>query len=356
MSYRRILVAVRDLEASHRGTFSKVAALAAPGARIELFHVLGQPVALEALRRGRWSGLTGRMSGQEILGLAVAEAARRMQRWLRRGPLRALRVHLEVSTGWPIHAAITERARTRGADLVVAETRAHRFGARLFLGNTDWELIRHSPCPLLLTRAGGTPWRRPTVLASLDPFHAEKPASLDAQLLATARGLARHLGGSAHAFHAFMPLATLLPVSTLQPMPLWMPPGAERRHERNVRRVFERLARAAGVAPARRHLCCGAVADQLAEVVRRSRTQLVVMGAVSRSGLERLFIGNTAERVLDGLPCDVLIEKPRRLYRKLRGAPAQAQVLLGSPGSRPSRRGRTGGRSGGERPRTRKEL
>jgi universal stress protein E len=35
------------------------------------------------------------------------------------------------------------------------------------------------------------------------------------------------------------------------------------------------------------------------------------MGAVSRSALQRVFIGNTAERVLDALACDVLVVKPR---------------------------------------------
>lgn len=38
----------------------------------------------------------------------------------------------------------------------------------------------------------------------------------------------------------------------------------------------------------------------------------VVMGAVSRRGLKRLFLGNTAEEVLDELPCDLLIVKPAR--------------------------------------------
>jgi universal stress protein E len=33
------------------------------------------------------------------------------------------------------------------------------------------------------------------------------------------------------------------------------------------------------------------------------------MGAVSRSALERLFIGSTAEEVLDRVPCDLLIVK-----------------------------------------------
>jgi universal stress protein E len=36
------------------------------------------------------------------------------------------------------------------------------------------------------------------------------------------------------------------------------------------------------------------------------------MGATSRSGLKRIFIGNTAEHVLDSLQCDVLVVKTRR--------------------------------------------
>jgi len=41
------------------------------------------------------------------------------------------------------------------------------------------------------------------------------------------------------------------------------------------------------------------------------------MGAISRSGLKRLLIGNTAERVLEHLPCDLLIVKPARLITRL---------------------------------------
>jgi universal stress protein E len=55
---------------------------------------------------------------------------------------------------------------------------------------------------------------------------------------------------------------------------------------------------------------------------------IVVMGALSRSGLKRLFIGNTAEAVLDSLACDVLIVKPGRFQtqvpRKSRGAQLMA--------------------------------
>jgi universal stress protein E len=38
---------------------------------------------------------------------------------------------------------------------------------------------------------------------------------------------------------------------------------------------------------------------------------MVVMGAISRTALHRLLLGSTAEQILDALPCDVLLVKPR---------------------------------------------
>jgi universal stress protein E len=49
----------------------------------------------------------------------------------------------------------------------------------------------------------------------------------------------------------------------------------------------------------------------------------VVMGAISRSGLKRLVVGNIAEQVLDALSCDVLVLKPTdfktRVKSRVRG-------------------------------------
>jgi universal stress protein E len=53
------------------------------------------------------------------------------------------------------------------------------------------------------------------------------------------------------------------------------------------------------------------------------------MGAISRSGLKRLFIGNTAERILDDLTCDVLVVKPRGFVSKV--SPASRGVRLLTP-------------------------
>ena len=45
-------------------------------------------------------------------------------------------------------------------------------------------------------------------------------------------------------------------------------------------------------------------------MAKRWQADALVMGAVSRSALKRLFIGNTAERVLDSVNCDVVVVKP----------------------------------------------
>ena len=59
------------------------------------------------------------------------------------------------------------------------------------------------------------------------------------------------------------------------------------------------------------------MASELRALTKRLRASLVVMGAISRSGIQRLLIGNTAERVLDDMPCDVLIVKPAGFKSKV---------------------------------------
>jgi universal stress protein E len=58
-----------------------------------------------------------------------------------------------------------------------------------------------------------------------------------------------------------------------------------------------------------------------------TRSAIVVMGAISRSGLKRLLIGNTAERILDALRCDVLVVKPARFRSPVRRDSRSLQVL-----------------------------
>jgi universal stress protein E len=82
------------------------------------------------------------------------------------------------------------------------------------------------------------------------------------------------------------------------------------RAAQNARKVLNRALESTAIPRARRHLVDQHPINAIEATTRRIRSSIVVMGAVSRSGLKGLFIGNTAERVLDSLTCDVLIVKP----------------------------------------------
>jgi universal stress protein E len=81
----------------------------------------------------------------------------------------------------------------------------------------------------------------------------------------------------------------------------------------------------------RQHVVAGEPAEVIPRVARNTHAGIVVMGAVSRTGLKRLFIGNTAERVLAALPCDVLVVKPGA-FRQHVAPKRRGTIVLTPPG------------------------
>ena len=57
-----------------------------------------------------------------------------------------------------------------------------------------------------------------------------------------------------------------------------------------------------------------------------TRSTVVVMGALARSGLKRLLIGNTAERVLDRPPSDLLVIQAEGVSRQGAATPPRGAL------------------------------
>jgi universal stress protein E len=83
------------------------------------------------------------------------------------------------------------------------------------------------------------------------------------------------------------------------------------------RQRFNNVLKKRTIPAARRHLIRGLPAAAIPATARKTGSALVVIGAVSRSALARLFIGNTAESVMDELRCDLLVVKPARLAARV---------------------------------------
>jgi universal stress protein E len=221
---------------------------------------------------------------------------------------RGLDVTTEVECADPLHVALSDRARRTTAGLVIKDTHHHSLGKRTLMTNTDWELIRACPVPLLLTKPNA--WAStPKICAAVDPGHAnDKPALLDNRILDYAALLAKGLAGELHVLHVYLPIAIVAAAAAGSP-PMAMTVSAEdlAREAEQKRKQLVELVAEYRVAPANLHLDVGGPGAALPRAAGALGADIVAMGAISRSGLQRVFIGSTAEDVLERLPCDAFI-------------------------------------------------
>jgi universal stress protein E len=237
-------------------------------------------------------------------------------------PLQSGGLTVEIDARWdyPLHDSIVRKARDCGTDLVVKDTHYHSVLKRSIFSNTDWNLIRNCAPTLWLVKPR-PPGQRPCFVAAVDPLHErDKPADLDNRIVSTAKALCGALGGDVHVFHAF-DVATAIAMSTdAMTMPIALPMNevADAMRAQHTEAV-ERLCKEHGVPPERTHVHQGGTRQLLLTLTEQLRADVVVMGALSRSGLKGLFLGNTAEDVLDRLDCDLIIVKPAGFSAVLSG-------------------------------------
>jgi universal stress protein E len=158
-------------------------------------------------------------------------------------------------------------------------------------------------------------------VAAVDPLHErDKPADLDNRILTTAKSLAAALGGEVHAFHAYDITAAIAVSTDSMTMPIALPINefADAMRAEHTEAV-QQLCKQHGIAPERTHIHQGGTRQLLMQLTEQLRADVVVMGAISRSGIKGLFIGNTAEDVLDRLHSDLLIVKPEGFKAQLPG-------------------------------------
>lgn len=322
---RRVLVAVKNPDRRSQPGVEKALRIAKRlGASAELFHAISSPVFLQL------QPLTGH-SIAEIRTEALQLRRKRLEKIAQRGRKLGVATTAHVAWDFPPHEAVLRRAAAIHADLIIAECHeGKRINTPWLMHLTDWELLRLSPRPVLLLRNNRV-WREPVVLAAVDPSHARaKPERLDDAIVAHAAALSRATRGSLEIMHANFPPAFGLMMAD----PAMDASSIARVYEQQKlesKAEFAAFANKARIPRASRHLVDADPVFAIPHVARKLGADVVVMGAVSRSGLKRVFIGNTAEKILDALPCDVLVVKPSRFHRRVRRVSRGMRVVPPEP-------------------------
>jgi len=228
-------------------------------------------------------------------------------------PLRKNGVVVRTSAVWdhPLYEGIIRKAVASGADIVLKDTHHHSAAARALLTNTDWSLIRACPMPLWLVKPRDLD-DQPTIVAAIDPMNQhDKPAALDDEILHLSKMLGEKSGGAVHAFHSYDPRIAVATATANAYIPVSLPFDEieQQMHEDHQKR-FSEITSFHGIADDHSHLVAGLAHEELPSIADELDADVVVMGAVARNRWKRLFIGATAERTLEHLPCDLVIVKP----------------------------------------------
>lgn len=200
--------------------------------------------------------------------------------------------------------AIIAQAREYAPDLVMKSTHHHNVLKRSIMSNTDWRLIRKCPCPLLLVKP--REWNSEgSIVAAVDPIHTRTVQNkLDHLLVDTAENLSRQLQLSARVFHCYYPY-----VGTMFPTVMESSEQLEELRKRHQSKLDELLARH-NIPVDNIEIVRGDLVPSMMHYLERSNANVLVIGALSRNAIERAIVGNTAEKILDDCPCDVLVIKP----------------------------------------------
>lgn len=230
-----------------------------------------------------------------------------------------LTVKLDIKWHKNIATAVLDKASQVSADMVIKSTHRHPTLNRLFFTPTDWRLLQYCHVPLLLAKSSidtdksssnqANPYK--VIMAAVDPVNAnDKPAKLDKAVIDASASLAALFDADIHVSHCFQPVGIELwqgmsSVGMDQSLPMVdfneYLQSVEKYHQRS----FDELVTDYGFEDSSLHLVSGEVDFELANLVEETQVDLLVMGM----GDSVDFIGNTVEKILDNVHCDILSVK-----------------------------------------------
>lgn len=222
-----------------------------------------------------------------------------------------LQIETSILRDRPASDAIIDKALIDDPVMVVKGTTYRSAAERTSFASGDWELIRELETMLWLVKSED--WKtKPVIIAAVDPTHpGDGEAGLTANVVRAARDIAGKSGGNLLLLHTYERLSEVGTYAMYNFKPVEIPvKDLERKMRDHCNKALKDLAAANGLDADTVHLLPGRSRDVLPVFAREKKADLVVMGAVARSGHKRRVIGSTAELVLDHLPCDVLVVRP----------------------------------------------
>jgi universal stress protein E len=204
------------------------------------------------------------------------------------------------------YEAIIAEVFTGEHDILIKATRKHDVLQSVIFTPTDWHLLRKAPCPVLLVKNSEWP-ENGNIVASVhvgseNPTHMTLNDSIVEQL----NNLCRRLDASPYLVNAY----PMTPANITIELPEFDPTTYSDAVRGHHLKEMKALRQKHGIDQEHTRVEQGLPEVVIPSVVNDIDAGLVILGTTGRSGISAVFIGNTAEHVIDKIDCDVLALKP----------------------------------------------
>ena len=197
-------------------------------------------------------------------------------------------------------------------DLLIVEAENEQNIRKKFLGSTELHLLRKCPCPVWVLKSG----KKNTfdrILVAIDPSSSnEETKNLNQKLLELSTSLAKIESAEHHVIHCWEAygepkLRSGRGRGRLEDVDEYVRNTGKLALDnmRNCLRPFNIDTENDFV-----HLIHGDPEWEIIDFIAGNGIDLIVMGTLARTGIRGFLIGNTAEKVVNGIDCSLLAVKP----------------------------------------------
>tara|TARA_R110002073_G_scaffold267439_3_gene430744 strand:- start:483 stop:1307 length:825 start_codon:yes stop_codon:yes gene_type:complete len=198
-------------------------------------------------------------------------------------PLREAGIEVVVEVEWSAHwrDAIAPAALRAGANLIIKAANARSGAQRRLLKTADWTLLRNAPCPVYLIKKDAISTNIKVLMAIDMSRNDDLHRKLNDLVIDYGNTLLVGAEG-----------ASLFAVNAY--------PSADKFVYK------DDLAAKTGVAPRNAYTIEGPPEKVISEIAEQVEADIVIVGTAARHGIKAAVIGNTAEKILDGIRTNIL--------------------------------------------------
>ncbi|MGB0283341.1 MAG: universal stress protein [Neptuniibacter sp.] len=226
-------------------------------------------------------------------------------------PLIAQGIEVGFDVAWNRHRGegVVRQVLRHQPDMLLHAIQPHnRLGHYLF-ASVDWQIARKCPVPVLFIK--DRPWNELTrITACIDPLHeGDEHAKLDKEIMAQSFKLAKEGLGELRVLHCYntLPHEAIFDEHLITDYDA-LQVKVEQLHLRRCNLLLEEYG--LNTDSYQVDMLKGETDLTISNYAKHNEIDIITMGAVARSVIDRLLVGSTIEHVVDHVDCDVLLVKP----------------------------------------------